>query len=176
MKTTILSTILCLCLEACLAPVSRAQEPLDGPKRVFRDELLDNLVGTWMVTRTIRGKEVQNTLEAEWVLNHQFLEVHMKDVASPPTYEARVFIGYDNASERYVAHWIDVYGGRFSETLGYGLRNGDSILFVFEYPDGPFHNKLTWNATAKAWTFTMEGKNAAGKWTPFAQDSLRRTR
>lgn len=42
----------------------------------------------------------------------------MKDVSSPPNYEAMVFIGYDNTSERYVVHWIDVFGGRFSETLG----------------------------------------------------------
>jgi hypothetical protein len=41
-------------------------------------------------------------------------------------------------SERYVAHWIDVFGGRFSETLGYGKRAGDEIDFIFEYPDGPF--------------------------------------
>jgi hypothetical protein len=29
-------------------------------------------------------------------------------------------------------------GGRFSETLGYGTRDGNAIRFVFEYPDGPF--------------------------------------
>ncbi len=56
----------------------------------------------------------------------------MKDVNIPPQYEALVFLGYDNASERYVAHWIDVFGGRFSETLGYGTRSGDSIKFIFE--------------------------------------------
>ena len=53
-------------------------------------------------------------------------------------------IGYDHTSERYVAHWMDIYGGRFSETLGYGVRSGDQIEFVFEYPDGPFHTTFRW--------------------------------
>lgn len=35
-------------------------------------------------------------------------------------------------SERYVAHWLDVFGGRFSETLGFGKREGNSIRFLFE--------------------------------------------
>jgi uncharacterized protein DUF1579 len=169
-----LPLILLLLLAGSIAPASQSQEPLDGPKRIFRDDLLENLVGKWNVTRRIRGKEVQNTLEAEWVLNHQFLQIYMKDTSSPPTYEARVFIGYDNTSERYVAHWMDIYGGRFSETLGYGRRDRDSILLNFEYPDGPFHNKLIWNAAARIWTFMMESKNASGQWVPFAQDNLRR--
>jgi hypothetical protein len=42
--------------------------------------------------------------------------------AEPPAYQAAVFIGFDNTSERYVAHWIDAGGGRFSETLGFGKR------------------------------------------------------
>jgi hypothetical protein len=32
-------------------------------------------------------------------------------VAEPPEYQATVYIGRDNASARYVAHWIDVFGG-----------------------------------------------------------------
>jgi len=174
MKSIVFGIALLLGFGAAHDAVSRAQEPLDGPKRIFRDDLLDNLVGRWRLTRTIRGKQVQNTVDAEWVLNHQFLRVHMKDTAVPSQYEAMAFIGYDNASERYVAHWIDVYGGRFSETLGYGRRESDSIRFVFEYPDGPFHNTFTWNREAKTWTFLMETKNASGQWAPFARDELRR--
>ncbi len=152
----------------------QAQEPLDGRNRAFQDALLDNLVGEWKLTRKIRGQTVENTAKAEWVLNHQFLLVHMKDVVSPPRYEAMVFIGYDNTSERYVAHWIDVFGGRYSETLGYGQRSGNSIKFVFEYPDGPFHNTFTWNSEKKTWTFLGEQKDKSGDWTMFAEDSLRR--
>jgi hypothetical protein len=151
-----------------------AQEPLDGKNRILHDELLDNLSGDWKLTRKVRGQSVENTVKAEWVLNHQFLRIHMKDVNSPPSYEAMVFIGYDNASERYVAHWIDVFGGRFSETLGYGTRSNNAIKFVFEYPDGPFHNTFTWMADKKQWVCLMEQKTQSGKWGVFAEDTLRR--
>ena len=173
-RSIVLATALILGFGAVYETVAQTQEPLDGPSRIFKDDLLDNLVGKWQLTRTIRGTQVHNMVEVEWVLNHQFIRIHMKDTAVPSQYEAMVFIGYDNASERYVAHWIDVFGGRFSETLGYGRRQADSIAFVFEYPDGPFHNTFTWNREAKTWTFLMETKNKSGKWVQFAKDELKR--
>src|SRR5262245_52335136 len=115
-RSIVLATTLIIAFGAGYQTVAQTQEPLDGPGRIFRDDLLDSLVGKWQLTRTIRGTQVHNTVEVEWVLNHQFLRVHMKDTAVPSQYEAMVFIGYDNASERYVPHWIDVFGGRFSET------------------------------------------------------------
>ena len=72
---------------------ARADDPPDGPKRIFKDEFIENLAGEWKLTRKIRGKEVENKIKALWVLNHQFLQLHMKDVADPPAYEALVLIG-----------------------------------------------------------------------------------
>jgi hypothetical protein len=172
----IIKTILFLIAIAVLpSPVRvNAQDPLDGPNRIFNDDLLNNLVGAWKLKREIRSRTAENTVTVEWVLNHQFLRIHMKDVKKPPTYEAMVFVGFDNTSERYVVHWIDVFGGRFSETLGYGTRSGNSIKFVFEYPDGPFHNTFTWTPETKSWRFLMEQKNKAGMWVKFAEDTLTR--
>ena len=153
-------------------PLSLTAQDLDGKDKIFKDELVDNLAREWKLTRKIRGQSLENTVKAEWVLDHQFLLVHMKDVATPPQYEAMVYIGYDNTSDRYVAHWIDVFGGRFSETFGYGGREVNSIKFVFEYPDGPFHNTFTWNPANKTWLFLMERKDKSGKWVMFAEDSL----
>jgi hypothetical protein len=150
-----------------------AEEPLDGPNRIFKDKFFENLTGDWRLTRKIRGAEVTNTLRAEWVLSHQFLQIHMKDVVKPPTYEALVLIGYSHADKQYVAHWCDTYGGKFS-AVGYGKRSGDSIEFKFEYPDGPFYNKFTWDAKAKGWTFRMESVEKDGKRAFFAEDILRR--
>jgi hypothetical protein len=174
-KLFLSSVVLLVCLSSAHVTNLLAQEPLDGRNRIFHDDLLDNLVGDWKLTRKIRGQLVENSVKVDWVLNHQFLLVHMKDVSSPPNYEAMVFIGYDNTSERYVVHWIDVFGGRFSETLGYGKRSGNSIKFVFEYPDGPFHNTFTWNRETKKWVFLMEQKDQTGKWKVFAEDTLRRS-
>ncbi|HEY7784785.1 MAG TPA: DUF1579 family protein [Pyrinomonadaceae bacterium] len=176
MKRVVSSAVLLIFINAAWLSVvlGVGQEPLDGRNRIFRDELLDNLVGDWKITRKIRGRIVNNTAKVDWVLNHQFLRIHMKDVNNPPEYEAMVFIGYDNTSERYVVHWIDVFGGRFSETLGYGTRSGNTIKFVFEYPSGPFHNTFTWKPNERSWNFLLQQKDATGKWVVFGEDDLRR--
>jgi hypothetical protein len=151
----------------------RAADPPDGPKRIFKDEFIENLAGEWKLTRKVRGQEVENKVKAEWVLNHQFLQLHMKDVADPPAYEALVLIGYAHADKKYVAHWCDTYGGKFS-AVGYGRRSGESIGFEFQYPDGPFYNTFTWDAKARGWTFRMESRGKDGKRVLFAEDTLRR--
>jgi len=73
MQKFILAAITVFCL--CPGPVTihgLVQDPLDGPNRIFRDELLDKLVGSWKLTRKIRGQTVENSVRAEWVLNHRF--------------------------------------------------------------------------------------------------------
>jgi hypothetical protein len=158
-----------------LIPAVRAQDTPpapDGRQHSLQDELLRQMAGRWKLSGAIRGKNVEHSVEAQWVLNHQFLQVHEKDAATPPAYEAIVMIGYDNVSERYVAHWIDIFGGRVSETLGYGGRTGDQIEFVFEYPDGPFHTIFRRMSDKKQWQWQMRTKNDVGKWVEFANLTL----
>ena len=158
-----------------LAATSQTKpEPLDGVNRPFHDNLLDHLQGRWKIAGVIVGQKREMDLTAEWVLNHQFLFLVEKDAATgagKQGYEAHIYIGYDNASDRYVIHWIDIFGGRFSETLGYGTRAGNSIKFVFEYPDGPFHNTFTWNLGEQSWHFFLEQKSSDGKWKTFADQT-----
>ena len=140
----------------------------DGRDTTFKDPLLDGLVGQWDAPGRVRGREVHSTLTAQWVLNHQFLQLKLEDT----DYETWIFIGYDFRSERYVVHWLDVFGGRSSETLGYGSRDGDSLRFVFEYGDGPFRNTLTWMPREKSWHWLIESKDQAGRWKTFAEYDL----
>lgn len=167
-----LSGLFLLVASLLFIPV-RAEEPLDGPKRIFKDKFIDNLVGNWKLTRAIRGKQVGNSVRVEWVLNHQFLKIHMIDTASPPAYEALVLIGYSYADQRYVIHWCDTFGGKFS-SIGFGRRSGNSIEFEFKDPDGSFFNTFTWDPKAKGWTFLMESSGKDGKRGLFAVDTLRR--
>lgn len=90
--------------------------------------------------------------------NHQFLRIEMDDDKTPSEYEAVIYIGFDDEKKSYVVHWIDVFGGRFSETLGYGKREGNKIVFSFDYPSGPFRNTFTWNETGKSWNFLMQAR------------------
>jgi len=174
MRRRLLATI--IVASVAMAPQHRAvagDDPPDGPKRIFKDDFIDNLVGDWKLTRKIRGTEVKNTVKAEWVLNHQFLQVHMKDEANPPAYEALVLIGYSYADKQYIAHWCDTFGGKFS-AVGHGKRSGDSIEFEFKYSDGPFFNTFTWDPKAKVWTCRLENQGKDGKRALFAVDTLRR--
>jgi hypothetical protein len=163
-----------LLLIATLAPLhALAQAPPE-----WKDDLADRMVGTWTLTGHVMGREAHHTVEAEWVLNHQFLRIHEKTAASAPAserrYEAIWFLGYDAVSERYVLHLLDVFGGRFSETLGYGTRDGNAIRFVFEYPDGPFHTTYRWSPGTGAWQWRLEQKDKDGKWAKFADFKLTR--
>jgi hypothetical protein len=163
-----------LALLAALMPGGvRAQTSAPWP-----DDLVDHMTGAWKLQGNIMGRDAHHEVRAEWVLNHQFLSIHEKTDADAPNsehrYEASWFLGYDPVSERYVLHLLDVFGGRFSETLGYGTRDGNSIRFVFEYPDGPFHTTYRWSAQDNSWQWVMEQKDKVGKWTTFADLKLTR--
>jgi hypothetical protein len=136
------------------------------------------LAGVWKLEGQVMGREAHHELRAEWVLNHQFLVLHEKTAGGAPKtesrYEAVWYFSYDAISERYVLHLMDLFGARFSETLGYGTREGNRIRFTFEYPDGPFHNTYTWHPEKGTWEWRMEQKDKNGKWTSFADFKLTR--
>jgi hypothetical protein len=161
-------TLLLSLLIAVPAAAQSTSAALDGPNRQFLDDFVNHLAGVWNITGQILGKPVSHRVTADWTLNHQFLHIHEKDTADPSAYEVDAYIGYDNLSERYVAHWLDVFGGRLSETLGFGKRDGNSIRFLFEYPDGPFVTWFVWKQEQRKWQFVLESKNSDGKWTNFA--------
>ncbi|MBZ5570795.1 MAG: DUF1579 family protein [Acidobacteriia bacterium] len=170
--------VFCVCVAGGRG-LTQDQPETDGPKRIFRDPLLEMMLGNWKATGKVRNRSAEHTIQAEWVLNHQFLRIHEKDETpakegSVP-YEAIVMVGYDNTSDRYVAHWMDVYGGRISETLGYATRVENEVRFVFEYPDGPFHTTFRWKPDAKQWEWLMTTKDETGHWIEFADLTLARS-
>lgn len=174
MKTRFLLLLFALiALIAVSASNSAAQVPAG-----WHDDLVDHMAGAWNVGGEVMGRAAHHNLEAEWLLNHQFLRLHEKTSADAPAteskYEAIWFLSYDTVSERYVLHLMDVFGARFSETLGYGTRSGNEIRFVFEYPDGPFHTTFRWSPEKDAWEWLMEQKDKDGKWTSFADLKLTR--
>ena len=144
----------------------------------WHDDLIEHMTGTWNLDGSVMGRTAHHGVQAEWVLNHQFLRIHEKISADAPAterrYEAIWFLGYDLVSERYVLHLLDVFGTRFSETLGNGTRDGTAIRFVFEYPDGPFHTTFRWSPEKDSWEWLMEQKNKDGQWTNFADLKLTR--
>jgi len=152
---------------------SVAQAPAE-----WRDNLVDRMAGTWKLEGQVMGRQAHHEVRADWVLNHQFLRLQETTTAGAPSteqpYEAVWFLGYDSVSERYVLHLMDAFGARYSETLGYGIRDGNQIRFTFEYPDGPFHTTFRWIPEKDMWEWLMEQKDKNGKWAPFADLMLTR--
>jgi hypothetical protein len=168
MKIRLFTTLAVLVL---LQVASSAQGSAGWP-----DNLVDRMAGTWKSQGQVMEREAHHEVQAEWVLNHQYLRIQEKTAAGAPDterrYEAIWYLGYDSVSERYVLLLMDVFGARFSETLGYGVREGNQIRFTFEYPDGPFHTIFRWNPDSDTWEWLMEQKDKNGKWTSFADLKL----
>lgn len=154
-------------LLVCMAsrPVVSQQAPLD-------DGSLDALQGRWRLAGHVQGDSVNYNGFGKWVLNHQFLQLNLRDAAPTPQYEAHVYIGWDPERKQYVAHWLDVFGGRFSETLGYATQEGDELRFLFEYPDGPF--RTTFVLRGSGFELDMKSRAKDGTWSPFAHYVARR--
>ena len=80
-----------------------------GPPPALKDPFLDNFIGDWRVACKMgNSSAVESTVQDEWVLNHQFVQLHYGAGKKTPEYEALVFIGFDETAKSYVCHWVDV--------------------------------------------------------------------
>ena len=138
------------------------------------DSLLEHLVGAWRMTGSVRGRPVAYAMDGVRVLQRRFVELHMKDVTRPPTYEARVFIGVDSVGGRYIAHWLDRFGAAYSIPHAIGEQRGDTLLLRFPYPDGAFRDTFVYHRRSDSWDFRLESADSTGSWRLFAEYEVRR--
>ena len=138
------------------------------------DDLLDKFVGKWRITRVFSNRTVENDAVVSWEVMHRYLRIAMVDVATPPAYEAHVYIGYEREPGRYVAHWMDCFSGSLPESIGYGARQGDSIVLEWKEGEGVLRNTFAWHPEDGTWTSTIEQTNPDGSWGTFCVDTYRR--
>jgi hypothetical protein len=158
-------------------PILGAQSGLSPQQAPFQNDLLDQLVGAWDITGTIRGAPVHERAEAEWVLGHQFLRVYRKQIEGPS--ESVVHVGYDTLLHRFVAFRLDNLGGRGGEYPGYVAQKGDQLEFNIDYPTAPWRETWSWDAKEKTWQFLVEiGKKNPKDvtWSTFSSLTLRNIR
>ena len=145
------------------------------PATVHAQSLLDQLVGDWRMTGTVRGNPVTYTLVARRTLQDKCVELHMTDVSRPPRYEARVFIGQDSVPSQLVVHWLDAFGAAYSIPHGTGSISGDTLRFSFHYASGPFRDTFVFDRATGAWRFLLESGDGSGGWRTFATYTVRRS-
>ena len=144
----------------------------------FQDSLLDRLTGQWILTGDIMGQVTTHDIEARWVLNHMYFQVHEvsreKNTDGSLAYEAIIYIGWDSHTGQYTCLWLDVTSGEGlnGQVIGRGKRTGDEIPFDFKGSDGSlFHNTFRYNRTDDSWQWIMNGEEN-GKLQPFARLTL----
>lgn len=153
MRTALGAAALCLSLGL----------PAAAQGQGLQDPLLDQFVGTWVMTGMIAGDEVTHDIVAEWVLGHHYLRfrevAREKDDAGMPAYEAIVFIGWDETRSAYACLWLDVTGGGglTGEGIGRATRVGDSLPFVFDTGDsGVIYNTMTYDREGDTWNWLID--------------------
>ncbi|MBI1852145.1 MAG: DUF1579 family protein [Planctomycetes bacterium] len=147
----------------------------DGPQdNAVHDDLLDKMVGKWHITREFSNRKAENDATVEWVIDHHYLRISMKGGEKPNLYEAHVYITFEAAAKRYVVHWMDLFAGSLPETLGYGEKVGESIVFTWKDAGGTLKNTFAWHAESQTWTSKIEQTDKDGKWSTFCTDTYRR--
>ena len=165
---------ICLVFSSLAIAVSSPAEESTHAKEL-NDPLLDKLVGDWQVEHKFpSGRTAKNVVHVEWVLHHQFVELHYRDTASPPAYEAKVLIGYDSIAKRYLCHWADSFGGDYSAD-GFAPREegSNAIEFKFTFHDGELTNRYVFDPKTGNWTSTIR-QIEKGEWKLFCEDSFTR--
>ncbi len=71
-----------------LPGLQSGQQPIDGANAVLADPLLDKMVGHWAMNGTLMGRPTMHSVEAKWVLNHQFLGIHEWGSSRPQDWQA----------------------------------------------------------------------------------------
>ena len=142
-----------------------------APRKTLNDQLLDKLVGDWNVERKFpSGRIAKNQVHVEWVLQHQFVELHYRDVATPPAYEAIVLIGYDGVAKHYICHWTDNFGADYSAD-GFAPRQegANAMEFKFAFHDGELTNRFSFDPQSHTWTSAIR-QTENGEWKLFCED------
>jgi len=107
---------------------------------LIRHQLLEQLLGRWVLRGTIAGQSVVHDVQAEWVLAHKYIRIHevsrSKDTEGNPEYEAMVFITWNNPSQQYSCGWLDVFGGLTIESIGVAPPKETELPFTFKNENG----------------------------------------
>jgi Protein of unknown function (DUF1579) len=169
MTETLKPRTLLLALMAAFAAV--AAQP---PPAAAADPFLARLEGDWDMVGTVQGKPVRHHGTARWVLKKGWLCLSIVDSGSPPAYEASVYLGFDQRTRDYIAHWLDQFGATGARVVGTGQREGETLVLLFPYAEGAFRDTFSFAAGASSGSLLLESQQKDGHWSTFATYRLTR--
>jgi hypothetical protein len=165
-----------LWLKALIVPILLLASSSQSAERARSadDSYLDALVGHWDMRGTLGGKAVRYHAQAARLLQGGWVRLHMIDAATPPQYEASLYLGYDAKAGDFVGHWLDRFGAAGARVVATGHRDDERLVLLFPYADGAFRDTFTRQPGAGAWTLLIESQNADASWATFATYELKR--
>lgn len=144
------------------------------------DALLNQMTGNWVLRGTIGGQQIIHDVTTSWVLGHKYLQLKEvsrdKDKIGKPSYEAHVYICWDQPINQYSCLWLDNSGsgGLNSKAVGHANLDDNKLEFIFKHNDEVIlHTIFVYNAPAKNWQWQINGEKD-GQMQPFADLKLTR--
>ena len=151
-----IACVFCSVLFCCFASAGadRPQTPV---------ELLNRLAGAWVLRGTIGGKQTTHDVRAEWVLNHEYLQLHEvsreKNASGTPAYDAIIYIEWDAKAREYRCLWLDSTsgGGLSAQGIAHASQAGDSIPFLFTLsPSDQIRTTFRYDSAADSWQWLID--------------------
>jgi len=181
LRTAVLCVGLVAVFGACSAPASPWAQAQHDTTHGFQDPLLDRFTGTWVLEGVMAGGDVVHDVTAEWITGHQYLRFvelsREREDDGARAYEAIVIIGWDAEQGRYACLWLDSTGGSglVNGIIGYAVRDGDRLAFLFEWPDDGtrFHTTFIYHRERDAWEWRMDSERD-GSSRAFARATMTR--
>ena len=139
--------------------------------------LFEHLAGRWVLHGTIDGKATTHDVDATFVLNRGYIQLHEtsreKDATGAPAYEAFVTIGIDKQTGEYTCLWLDNTNsvGLSAAGIARGLPTATSIPFLFKVGRGAFHTTFVYAPANDTWQWLMDDESS-GRREPFARVTL----
>jgi len=125
--------------------------------------LEDRLIGHWVLQGTLAGKETTHDVDAVWVLNREYVQLHelsrAKKPDGTPEYEAVIYIEWQDRTHQYSCLWLDSTegGGVSANIIGHANPEGDKLPFVFQLKgDETFHTTFSYDKRADSWEWLLE--------------------
>ncbi len=140
-----------------LITVASSAQSKDSTDKRFHDDLLDRLVGNWHDTSVAHGSTFTSEVDARWVLNHQYLLLHLKSNEVVPWWGVQMeyfqYIGYNHYKQRYTIHGMSIEGDEdLSEGFYYGYRSGNDFKTVAKFSsDTIVIQHLVWQPEKHTW-------------------------
>jgi len=151
-----------LCLALLCVALCSFSTATEGPSAAAI-RLLDHLAGRWVLQGTIAKKHTTHDVEAKWVLNREYLQLHEvsreKNASGDPAYEAIIYISWDAKTQQYICMWLDstAGGGLSAEGLAHGKLAGNTILFIFTTsPTDQIHTTFSYDQTRDSWRWLID--------------------